>query len=212
MVWSPGYSESPDFHYPPKKSSKSMEVAGRQKRTPPGDSAEFPHPSKRTSAREVGTNLLPATQAQHPILRMDEILHMGNHCLLVFTRESSEAGVSERWCEMDFATIHRSQSQHPRASTRRHRVSPRRDAKRPNAARAMQKEVCCGDELLARRQIDGSNSIPFISIKITIHVKLRIATSTRQQTRVGCFVRAGKPAQSAGSNAWLRSLHAKKHH
>ena len=49
---------------------------------------------------------------------MDEILHhfegIGNHCLLVFTGESSETRVSERWRRMDFATIHSSESKRGR--------------------------------------------------------------------------------------------------
>ena len=40
------------------------------------------------------------------MLRMDELLRhfetMGSQCLLVFTGESSETRVCERWCEMDF--------------------------------------------------------------------------------------------------------------
>ena len=44
------------------------------------------------------------------LLWMDELLHqfetMGNHLLLV-TGESTHSRVSERWCEMDVATIHR---------------------------------------------------------------------------------------------------------
>ena len=31
--------------------------------------------------------------------------HGGSHCLLVFTGESTHSRDSERWCEMDFATI-----------------------------------------------------------------------------------------------------------
>ena len=40
---------------------------------------------------------------------MDEILHhfatMASHCWLVFTGDH-HSRVSERWCEMDFASIH----------------------------------------------------------------------------------------------------------
>ena len=48
---------------------------------------------------------------------MDEILHhfetMGNHCLLVFTRESDHSRVSERWCLRGFRNHPHDRVSHP---------------------------------------------------------------------------------------------------